>query len=116
MKSTLLVLTTLILMASVSRGQSTPSNLTVQAFSEKLRQTPVKTVLDVRTAPEVAGGMLPGAVNVDFFAPNFTSQLARLDKAKPVFVYCAVGGRSDRAARPGYREAYCRGLWSVSDA
>ena len=87
-----------------------PSTLTAPSFSEKLRQTPAKTVLDVRTAPEVASGMLPGAVNSDFFAPNFASQLARLDKATPVFVSCAVGGRSDKASRQlqqaGFKTVY----------
>ncbi|WP_020604919.1 rhodanese-like domain-containing protein [Spirosoma spitsbergense] len=110
MKSTLFVLTNFILMASVGWGQSTPSNLTVQTFSDKLRQTPFKTVLDVRTAPEVVDGMLPGAINIDFFTPDFTSQLGRLDKTRPVFVYCAVGGRSGKAARQlqqaGFKTVY----------
>lgn len=97
MKTTFFVLVYLILMGSTGWGQSSTPNLTAPAFNEKLRQTPVKTVLDVRTAQEVAGGMLPGAINIDFFAPDFTSQLVRLDKTRPVFVYCAVGGRSGKA-------------------
>lgn len=110
MKTAFFVLVNLILMGSTGWGQSTPPNLTAQAFNEKLRQTPVKTVLDVRTAQEVAGGMLPGAINIDFYAPDFTSQLARLSKTKPVFVYCAVGGRSGKATQQlqqaGFKTVY----------
>ncbi len=99
-----------MLTATTGWSQSVPANLTVQAFNEKLRQTPAKTILDVRTAQEVAGGTLPGALNIDFFAPDFASQLARLDKAKPVFVYCAVGGRSAKATQQlqqlGFKTVY----------
>lgn len=110
MKTTFFVLVYLILMGFTGWGQSTMPTLTAPAFNEKLRQTPVKTVLDVRTAQEVAGGMLPSAVNIDFFAPDFTKQLSRLDKTKPVFVYCAVGGRSSKATQQlqqaGFKTVY----------
>ena len=99
MRISLFVLSSLILSGLVSWSQSVPQNLDVRSFNETIRRTPARTVLDVRTAQEVAGGTLPGAVNIDFFAPDFTKQLARLDKTKPVFVYCAVGGRSGKATQ-----------------
>ena len=99
MKITLFVLLSLILSGSSVWSQSVSQNLDVWSFNETIRQTPARTVLDVRTAQEVAGGTLPGAVNIDFFAPDFTKQLGRLDTTKPVFVYCAVGGRSSKAAQ-----------------
>ena len=110
MKTALFVLLSLTLMVPVGWCQSVPQNLDARAFNDKMRQTPTKTVLDVRTAQELVGGTLPGAVNIDFFAPNFTSQLARLDKTKPVFVYCAVGGRSGKATQQlqqaGFKTVY----------
>ena len=57
------------------------------------------TVLDVRTQGELAGGMLPNAKHIDFYSSDFNDQLSKLDKNKPVFVYCAVGGRSGKAMR-----------------
>lgn len=99
MKIILFALLNLLLSGSVGWSQSAPQNLDVRSFNETMRRTPAKTVLDVRTAQEVAGGTLPGAVNIDYFASDFTNQLGRLDKTKPVFVYCAVGGRSGKATQ-----------------
>ena len=98
MRITLFILLSLCLTGLVSWSQSVPQNLDVQSFNETMRRTPARIILDVRTAQEVAGGTLPGAVNIDFFAPDFARQVGRLDKTKPVFVYCAVGGRSSKAA------------------
>ena len=110
MKVTLFILISLFLTGSVGWSQSVPQNLDVRSFNETMRQIPARTVLDVRTAQEVAGGTLPGAVNIDFFAPDFARQLGRLDKTKPVFVYCAVGGRSGKAAQQlqqaGFKTVY----------
>ena len=110
MKTTFFILLSLCLTGSVGWSQSVPQNLDVQSFNETMRRTPAKTILDVRTAQEVVGGTLPGAVNIDFFAPDFARQLGRLDKTKPVFVYCAVGGRSSKAAQQlqqaGFKTVY----------
>lgn len=54
-------------------------------------------ILDVRTAEEVAAGALPGAVNIDFYSPSFSDQLARLDPNETYFVYCRSGNRSREA-------------------
>ena len=99
MRITLFILLSLCLTGLVSWSQSVPQNLDVQSFNETMRRTPARIILDVRTAQEVAGGTLPGAVNIDFFAPDFARQVGRLDKTKSVFVYCAVGGRSSKAAQ-----------------
>lgn len=59
-------------------------------------------ILDVRTAEEVKGlGRLPGAGHVDYFRDDFGVQVVKLglDPAKPCLVYCALGGRAQRAAQ-----------------
>ena len=74
-------------------------------------------VVDVRDAPEVAAsGKVPGAVNVsrgmlEFRAdPDAPSHDKRFDKAKPVILYCASGGRSALAGKTlkdmGYGKVY----------
>ncbi len=54
-------------------------------------------ILDVRTPEEFAGGKLEGAVNIDFYAPDFRAQLNRLDRDAHYLIYCRSGNRSGRA-------------------
>ena len=67
-------------------------------------------VLDVRTPEEWATGVIAGAHFIDFSAGGFKEAAAQLDKAKPVYVYCAAGGRSYRASKQlkelGFTEVY----------
>ncbi len=55
------------------------------------------TVLDIRTPKEFASKHIAGATNLDFFAGDFTAQLARLDRDKIYLLHCASGNRSRRA-------------------
>jgi rhodanese-related sulfurtransferase len=91
-------------------------NVGVEEF-DKLRADKNHVVLDVRTPEEFAKGHIPGALNVDFNAPDFQKKVAELDKSKTYLVHCAGGVRSakactlmDKAAfanlvnlEPGYR-------------
>jgi len=54
------------------------------------------TIVDVRTPEECAGGMIEGAINIDFRSDDFKAKMDELDKTKPVLVYCAAGGRSGK--------------------
>ncbi len=58
---------------------------------------PSTVILDVRTPEEFSSGHLPGAINVDFEAPDFSSKIATLDKSLPYAVYCRSGNRSGQA-------------------
>ena len=49
-------------------------------------------VVDVREADEVAGGRVPGAVHIPM--NDIPARAAELPQDQPVFVICAVGGRS----------------------
>ena len=51
-------------------------------------------VLDVRTPAEFAAGHLAGAVNVDFNAADFVTQLAALDRNRTWLLHCKSGARS----------------------
>lgn len=68
------------------------------SFEEKLQSTPSAIVLDVRTPEEYRTGHIDGALNLNYHDADFRAQIARLDKTKPVFVYCAAGGRSGSSA------------------
>lgn len=54
-------------------------------------------VLDVRTPAEFREGHLEGAVNIDFYAPDFRARLAELDRTRPYVVYCKRGVRGAKA-------------------
>lgn len=57
------------------------------------------TILDVRTPAEYQAGHIAESVLANYNDPAFESMIAKLDKSKPVLVYCAAGGRSSRAAK-----------------
>ena len=67
------------------------------------------TVLDVRTPEEFATGHLQGAKNLNFRAPDFAQQLAKLNPQGTYLVYCASGNRSGQAVaqmrKKGFKKA-----------
>ncbi len=97
-----LVLATLPLSAAdAPRGDKPPLPKTVKNVGpeefDKLRTQTNTVVLDVRTEKEFKAGHIPGAVNLDFNAPDFAKQAAALDKSKTYLVHCAGGVRSAKA-------------------
>ncbi len=54
-------------------------------------------VLDIRTPEEFASGHIAGAINVDYYAPDFEAQLRELDLTVPYVMYCNSGNRSSNA-------------------
>ena len=57
-------------------------------------------LIDVRTANEYNSGHIDDAVNIDIMNnATFEQEVQKLDKSKPVFLYCKLGGRSKRASK-----------------
>ncbi len=48
-------------------------------------------IIDVRTASEFNGGHIAGAVNVDYYSPDFRSIVGTLDRRSRYLVYCRTG-------------------------
>lgn len=86
------------------------NNLAVKDFQTKIQNTPQAQLVDVRTLQEYAQGHLQNALNVDWNASDFTEKILKLDKEKPIFVYCLAGGRSASACSKlqtmGFKEVY----------
>jgi rhodanese-related sulfurtransferase len=107
----LLVMTALFSANVFAQTASAVQTLSLEAFSQKLAQSPNAQILDVRSPQEFAENHLKGAVN--FHVPDdaaFTKALASLDKQKPVFVYSINNGRSGLIAGKlrdaGFTEVY----------
>ena len=69
---------------------------------EKFSKISTKEIqlLDVRTPQEYQQGYIEGAVLINFFDSDFVTKVnSRFNKNKPLYIYCAVGGRSNRAAK-----------------
>lgn len=110
----LLGLVSLLLIALAVAGcSSTTDTVTLvdSGRAETLMQSQADlVVLDIRTPEEVAEGVLPGAIAIDFYSDTFRDQLAELDRGVPYLVYCRSGNRSAEAVTMmtdlGFEEIY----------
>ncbi len=95
----LAILTLLSTLFVIAQQQET--KFTSQNNSDFARTISNKTVqlIDVRTAGEYAAGHIPNALNIDVQSPSFDNNASKLDKARPVAVYCRSGARSKTAAK-----------------
>ncbi len=85
-----------ILSVTAACGQ-TRKDVNVQE-AKALLDKPSVTLLDVRTPSEYSAGHLKNAKNIDVTGAGFEQAIEKLDKKKPVVVYCAAGKRSAKAA------------------
>lgn len=102
------ILTTVLL--SLPLALQAQKQLTTDEFEKQLTKSTDAQLLDVRTPGEYGEGHLAKAANVDYKSPDFKEKIAKLDKNKPVYVYCLSGGRSAAAAtalhESGFKEVY----------
>lgn len=80
-------------------GQNSKKIQTVPAetFAKKIESTPKAQIIDVRTPEEFASDHIENSKNINWLDPSFETEVQKLDKSRPVFVYCKVGGRSNKA-------------------
>ena len=91
------------------QDESVAKDVTVEEF-KKLVDSSKGLLLDVRTPDEFNEGHILEAVNINFYDKDFAQQVEKLDKMKPVYVYCRSGGRSgktkDLLHEKGFTEIY----------
>lgn len=75
--------------------KGTWENVDASSFQEHMSDEGA-TIIDVRTAEEIAQGMIPGAVQIEFESSQMKDMLNELNKDEPMLVYCAAGGRSGK--------------------
>ena len=97
---------------SCTNGQNKSSKTSLSAveFAAKIKEIPTAPMVDVRSTEEYSSGHLQGSKNINWNGDNFEGQILKLDKTKPVFVYCHSGRRSAAAANYmrslGFKEVY----------
>ena len=89
--------------------------MSVQELKESLPPRDLQ-IVDVRSPDEWQGGHVPGATYI--FLPELEQKAKRLDKKKPVAVYCDSGYRASLAAsilqRHGFTEVHnIPGSWKA---
>ena len=80
-------------------------------WAEQLASDDNAVILDVRTDAEVADGIIPNAIHIDFNkGQEFIDDIEALDKSKNYYLYCRSGNRSGQACqimeRLGFENAY----------
>ena len=81
-------------------GQTSKNIKTIdaKAFAEKINATPNAQILDVRTPEEFSAAHIDNSLNINWLGDSFVASAEKLDKSKPVFLYCKSGKRSSSAA------------------
>lgn len=109
-KILLVILVTFQLISCQKENSKAIETLESQDYLEKLNETEKPQLIDVRTPDEFAIEHLENSENIDWNSTDFVFNAEKLDKSKPVFVYCKVGGRSNQAANKlselGFQKIY----------
>lgn len=93
----------LLFLTLVAACQTKKSNATIEVIDKVYLTDEVLgqdvQLVDVRTPEEYEAGHIGDAVNYNIIDSElFLKQIDGLDKQKPVYLYCKMGGRSNRAA------------------
>jgi phage shock protein E len=104
----LLLVIMIVSVVSCSTKEKESLVLAPADFQTKLKETSQGYLLDVRTSEEIATGMIAGAANI-IYDENFAQKISEVPY-QPIFIYCASGKRSAKAAKilreKGYNPVY----------
>ena len=84
-------------------------DVSVEEMQSLLKIDDVQLV-DVRTPEEFKTGYIANAQNIDYYSPTIDEDILKLDKNKPVIVYCRSGKRSrdcsEKLLEAGFQKIY----------
>ncbi|MCO4814292.1 MAG: rhodanese-like domain-containing protein [Flavobacteriales bacterium] len=111
-----MIATVLIISCSEAQNKNEKSELIsvvevidAKTFNKKL-ENPSVQIVDVRTPDEFAAGSIAGAINIDYYASDFSEKISELNKQTETLIYCHSGGRSGKASKIlkelGFTEVY----------
>lgn len=114
MRNVLSILSLVLMFSFWSCNGQTKQGVTVQDVDVKTFESLIKKgdvqLIDVRTMHEYQHGHIEGCELHNIRNSDFEANMEKLDKTKPVLVYCKSGGRSSRAANilieKGFTQVY----------
>lgn len=118
MRTTLTILLLLLSFSCLSQEEKGIYSIDIQSVKTDVIGKDVQLV-DVRSEEEYYKGHIDDAININIAdTEKFTAEIQKLDKTKPVYVYCHSGVRSRRAGKLmqelGFTSIYdFTGGWSV---
>lgn len=91
----------LFMVATISyscKKEQTSKDIEVVTSEEMQQITQFEDVqlIDVSTLEEFKNNNLSNFQNIDYLSPNFDVEIEKLDKSKPVMVYCKSGNLSKK--------------------
>ncbi|VAW12210.1 Rhodanese-like domain protein [hydrothermal vent metagenome] len=99
MKNLILVLLLVITNSCKSQNDKTIEVIDIETVKTEVIGKEVQLV-DVRTPDEYEAGHIDDAINIDIMnMETFTEKLDEFDKEKPIYIYCKLGGRSNKASK-----------------
>ncbi|MDR1729848.1 MAG: thioredoxin fold domain-containing protein [Prevotellaceae bacterium] len=107
MKQTILIaIFTFFVCCSFTQHQS----ILADEFEKRLIEANGEQLIDVRTPQEFEKYRITGAKNINFRSADFRQEIEKLDKNKPVLIYCLAGPRSKSALavfqKAGFKTVY----------
>jgi rhodanese-related sulfurtransferase len=100
----------LLLVVNCKEASNAEVKLVTAEEMQELTEIEDVQLVDVRTPSEFEEGFIANAQNIDYNSPYFEKEIAKLDKSKPVLVYCEKGGRSakcvDKMKDAGFVKIY----------
>lgn len=72
-------------------------NLDSETFERMIDEDENGVLLDIRTPMENQLQKIPNSLLIDFYNPEFTSEIDKLDRSKNYYIYCRSGNRSYHA-------------------
>ena len=112
MKKSAIVIVLILMVSIFSCSTKAKSGITVVSVEEMetLKDLDNVQLVDVRTPNEYKTGHIANSQNIDFYSPTFEADIAKLDKEKPVILYCKSGRRSascaDKMLEAGFKKIY----------
>ena len=87
----------IVVIAACSNDTAVVENVDPSEAATFLGEHPAAVLLDIRTPEEFAESLIEGAVNIDFYAADFSARLDGLDRDASYVIYCRSGNRSNAA-------------------
>jgi rhodanese-related sulfurtransferase len=111
MKKLVIVLGVILLMVALGcKTEPQDAKIVTPEEMQSILELDGVQLVDVRTPEEYKEGYIEHSQNIDFKSPTFEEDIKKLDKTKPVIVYCKSGNRSAKSSKKlieaGFEKVY----------